>query len=66
MHNNNNYFGSIHNKKFMFYSQLIERYRNIISIKEPIYLFLTSSTLEEKQPNNEKGLIKSGQLFDKI
>jgi hypothetical protein len=49
MYNDNNYFESIHNKKFLFYSQLIERYRNIISHKEPTYLFLTSSTLKEKQ-----------------
>jgi hypothetical protein len=31
MRNNNNKFESIHNKKFQFYSQLIERYRSIIS-----------------------------------
>jgi hypothetical protein len=39
MHNNNNYFESIHNKKFLFYSQLIQRYRNILSSNEPTYLF---------------------------
>jgi hypothetical protein len=49
MHSNNNYFESIHSKKFLFYSQLIERYRSIISHKEPTYLFLTSSTIKEKQ-----------------
>jgi hypothetical protein len=49
MHNNNNYFESIHNKKFLFYSQLIERYRSILSLKKPTYLFLTSSTFKEKQ-----------------
>jgi hypothetical protein len=49
MHNNNNYFESIHNKKFLFYSQLIERYRSRISYKEPTYLFLTSTTFKEKQ-----------------
>jgi hypothetical protein len=49
MQNNNNYSESIHNKKFTFYSQLIERYRSIISHEEPTYLFLTSSTFKEKQ-----------------
>jgi hypothetical protein len=39
MHINNNYFESIHNKKFLFYLQLIERYRSIISYKELTYLF---------------------------
>jgi hypothetical protein len=40
MHNNSNHFESSHNKKFLFYSLLIER---------STYLFLTTSIKEEKQ-----------------
>jgi hypothetical protein len=59
MHNNNNYFESIHNKKFLFYSQLIERYRSILSINEPTYLFLTSSILKTPKEIFKIHILKS-------
>jgi hypothetical protein len=49
MHNNNNYFESTYNKKFLFYSQLIKRYRSVLSFNEPTYLFLTSSILKQQR-----------------
>jgi hypothetical protein len=58
MHNNN-YFESIHNKKFLFYSQLIEIYCRILSTKEPTYLFLTSSTLKTRKEIFKIHILKS-------
>jgi hypothetical protein len=45
MHNNNGYFDSIHDKKFQFYFQLLERYCQILTSGESTYLNLTSSNL---------------------
>jgi hypothetical protein len=59
MHNNNNYFESIHNKKFLFYSQLIERYRNVLSTNEPTHLFLTSSILKTRTEVIKIHILKS-------
>jgi hypothetical protein len=59
MHTNNNYFESSHNKKFLFYSQLIERYRNILAINESTYLFLTSSILKSRKEIFKIHILKS-------
>jgi hypothetical protein len=59
MHNNNNYFESSHNKKFLFYSQLIERYRSMLSINEPTYLFFTSSILKSRKEIFKIHILKS-------
>jgi hypothetical protein len=56
MHNNNRYFDSIHDKKFQFYSQLIERYRQILTSRKSTYLNLTSSNLN---PNH---YLKKGNI----
>jgi hypothetical protein len=54
MHENNNYQQSVHSRKFQFYSQLIERYCNQITIQTATYL--TSSTTYEKDQFEEKNL----------
>jgi hypothetical protein len=59
MHSNSNYFESIYNKKFLFYSQLTERYRSILSINEPTYLFLTSSILKTRKEIFKIHILKS-------
>jgi ethanolamine utilization cobalamin adenosyltransferase len=37
MHNNNRYFDSTHDKKFQFFPQLIERYRQMLTTRESTY-----------------------------
>jgi hypothetical protein len=43
------YYESINNRKFQFYSQLIKRYRNIIAVKKLNYLLLTPSNLKRNE-----------------
>jgi hypothetical protein len=45
MHNSDRYFESVNNRKFQFYSQLIERYRNFIITPRTNYLLLNSSNI---------------------
>jgi hypothetical protein len=49
MHNNDRYYESVNNRKFQFYSQLIERYRNFITTPKTNYLLLNSSNITYNQ-----------------
>jgi hypothetical protein len=49
MHNNNQYYESVNIRKFQFYSQLNERYRNFITTPTTNYLLLNSSNIKCNQ-----------------
>jgi hypothetical protein len=69
MHNNDRYFDSVNSRKFQFYSQLIERYRNSIITSKTNYLLLKSSNIKKNEHLKTSETIKiisSSIIFNEI
>jgi hypothetical protein len=69
MHNNDRYFESVNSRKFQFYSQLIERYRNSIITLKTNYLLLKSSNIKNNEHlkiGETMKIISSSIIFNEI
>jgi hypothetical protein len=64
MHNNNRYYDSAHNRKFKFYSKLIERYGIHLTEQKTIYLYLTSSHMKRNKQFRQKNLLLKEYVFN--